>query len=355
MLFTVWDHRGYPHPPIRFEIQINGKDVTVKELHKRILANRKGCVKYLTDKDGTFISLEEYNQMDEGNTIEIPLSRQNTLVRQFFGRRNVLLTVVSEPIKSEELDSEVDKFEKELQKKDEYLSEKLHENNEDIKYLEFHNTRLSNEVKRLEKESSCNFKSKVEDDTELKRHTRSLEALNTELIKQSDSFVTDNMELTSRVKALELYTKVKDTALSSATRRIDKLLKVIQLKEKELRRVNENSNEFITELLGNKPDPSFEVLDKTEIEKMSIHELREIRDKIQASFTSDFNFIQNVIDKKGEDKTPPNECVICLDRKKDTVLIPCGHICICLHCSESYKTSCPICREKITTVQQIYQ
>ena len=29
-----------------------------------------------------------------------------------------------------------------------------------------------------------------------------------------------------------------------------------------------------------------------------------------------------------------DECTICLDRKRDAVLIPCGHICLCFHCAK---------------------
>lgn len=35
--------------------------------------------------------------------------------------------------------------------------------------------------------------------------------------------------------------------------------------------------------------------------------------------------------KEGETK----ECLICLDSEKDTVIMPCGHLCVCSDCGKS--------------------
>lgn len=40
------------------------------------------------------------------------------------------------------------------------------------------------------------------------------------------------------------------------------------------------------------------------------------------------------------------ECIICLEKEKDTVFAPCGHFMTCSVCSIKCK-SCPICRGKI--------
>ena len=44
------------------------------------------------------------------------------------------------------------------------------------------------------------------------------------------------------------------------------------------------------------------------------------------------------------------ECLVCLDNKKDTVIMPCGHLCVCSECGPSLvknKHTCPICRSHI--------
>jgi len=41
-----------------------------------------------------------------------------------------------------------------------------------------------------------------------------------------------------------------------------------------------------------------------------------------------------------------SECVVCLDRKPDVVLLTCGHVCTCAICCESL-SECPLCRQTI--------
>ena len=44
------------------------------------------------------------------------------------------------------------------------------------------------------------------------------------------------------------------------------------------------------------------------------------------------------------------ECVICLSQRRDTLFLPCRHMCICLPCAESLclqSDKCPICRQGI--------
>ena len=49
-----------------------------------------------------------------------------------------------------------------------------------------------------------------------------------------------------------------------------------------------------------------------------------------------------------EDKN--KECLICLDAVKDTIVMPCGHLCICKECGQGLvkaKHTCPVCRGHI--------
>lgn len=42
-----------------------------------------------------------------------------------------------------------------------------------------------------------------------------------------------------------------------------------------------------------------------------------------------------------------SECVICISEERDTMLLPCRHLCLCLSCAQSLRyqaNSCPICR-----------
>lgn len=52
-----------------------------------------------------------------------------------------------------------------------------------------------------------------------------------------------------------------------------------------------------------------------------------------------------------------NLCVICQDRPKSIVLLPCRHLCLCRNCIHhlrSYRTRCPLCREHFRETIQVY-
>jgi len=50
------------------------------------------------------------------------------------------------------------------------------------------------------------------------------------------------------------------------------------------------------------------------------------------------------------------ECVICLTHKKNTTILPCMHVCLCVECAESLsKTNpvCPLCRGRISEFWEV--
>ena len=52
-------------------------------------------------------------------------------------------------------------------------------------------------------------------------------------------------------------------------------------------------------------------------------------------------------------KTNNDECIICMDRKKDTIYHPCGHYCSCMICAKiiiNTSPTCPICRTDIDRI-----
>ena len=46
-------------------------------------------------------------------------------------------------------------------------------------------------------------------------------------------------------------------------------------------------------------------------------------------------------------------CVVCLENPRGTVLIPCGHVCMCLVCSDGI-TQCPVCRTEVNRIIKTY-
>jgi predicted nuclease with TOPRIM domain len=50
-----------------------------------------------------------------------------------------------------------------------------------------------------------------------------------------------------------------------------------------------------------------------------------------------------------------SRCVICLDLFADHVVIPCGHLAICGTCSAAAATQCPVCRQSVDLIVQVYR
>lgn len=50
---------------------------------------------------------------------------------------------------------------------------------------------------------------------------------------------------------------------------------------------------------------------------------------------------------------PSSECVICLERAREMVFIPCGHRCTCTECCKNVKT-CPMCRVTIASYIKVF-
>ncbi len=65
---------------------------------------------------------------------------------------------------------------------------------------------------------------------------------------------------------------------------------------------------------------------------------------------------------------PRAQCVVCLERPKTHIILPCGHKCLCAQCAaDEYapeedgwsrvgksKTVCPMCREPVAHVQRVW-
>lgn len=66
-------------------------------------------------------------------------------------------------------------------------------------------------------------------------------------------------------------------------------------------------------------------------------------------------------DAAKDDPTDPNApaqlpdiCVICLVEKYNSVFVPCGHMCCCVHCGAQL-TQCPLCRRRVDQLVRTYR
>ena len=54
-----------------------------------------------------------------------------------------------------------------------------------------------------------------------------------------------------------------------------------------------------------------------------------------------------------DDDNQEAECLICLTENKDTLIMPCAHLCVCENCGKELvkaKHTCPICRGNISSL-----
>ncbi len=49
-----------------------------------------------------------------------------------------------------------------------------------------------------------------------------------------------------------------------------------------------------------------------------------------------------------------NLCVVCLDQRRDVLLRPCNHYCVCSGCLEGLHGCCPICRKRVTASERLF-
>ena len=68
----------------------------------------------------------------------------------------------------------------------------------------------------------------------------------------------------------------------------------------------------------------------------------------EADAESDFHdAVEELPEESGsEEDVAPSECVVCLDEPCDTLLVPCGHMCLCATCAETLRQRtgvCPVC------------
>mmetsp|Transcript_22636 Transcript_22636/g.57698 ORF Transcript_22636/g.57698 Transcript_22636/m.57698 type:complete len:158 (+) Transcript_22636:327-800(+) len=52
------------------------------------------------------------------------------------------------------------------------------------------------------------------------------------------------------------------------------------------------------------------------------------------------------------------QCSVCFENESSTVLLPCGHLCVCEICAQKLleeRPTCPICRKHIEGMNRVYQ
>lgn len=81
-----------------------------------------------------------------------------------------------------------------------------------------------------------------------------------------------------------------------------------------------------------------------------IQEIYGIENKVKEQQTNE------AVDDDADDTSTVSECVICMSELRDTIMLPCRHLCLCNLCADAMRTKqnrCPICRANFHALLQI--
>ena len=98
--------------------------------------------------------------------------------------------------------------------------------------------------------------------------------------------------------------------------------------------------------------------------ELTKNQLRIAMEKLERK-TEEMNQIQeqlnNLLMQHRDEMNQINRCVVCHEEDRQTVFLPCGHVCMCNGCSKQWVKNaypkcpeCIICREKIEETRIIY-
>ena len=74
---------------------------------------------------------------------------------------------------------------------------------------------------------------------------------------------------------------------------------------------------------------------------------------INEAFTKPYKVKIKGLEKEIQHLKEAQVCKICIDKKINTVLLPCGHLVSCNECAYSLN-KCPMCRKLINSKSRIY-
>jgi hypothetical protein len=111
-------------------------------------------------------------------------------------------------------------------------------------------------------------------------------------------------------------------------------------KSKSYDQISENNNSNKTEKLTNSPVKNQEQQEEIFDKKLKL------MNKKQPIYASD-------IAEEVERLKKELSCVICLERQKVIISMPCHHLASCVECSETLQT-CPVCKKKVEATIRTY-
>jgi len=194
---------------------------------------------------------------------------------------------------------------------------------------EFQRRVVESLTKQLEK-SLVAYNSVINQTKELELRLRQTEELKQQLLVEKVGWSEEKKKLLEKMTQLEK----ENAALLTESQRLKESQKALELEK----------TTWLEQNKTRKVDPTLSVEQLIAMEaefKSLIKEIRKIKDEKLQKLASE------TTNKKSEEE---NFCVVCMERPKSMVFVPCGHLCACEKCAESLK-QCPICRQDGKTIK----
>jgi hypothetical protein len=92
--------------------------------------------------------------------------------------------------------------------------------------------------------------------------------------------------------------------------------------------------------------------EQTILSMISLDKCNDMIHSLQSALTKLINRKEHLMKQSVETQFV---CIICREKWKSVVLLPCNHLCYCYQCYINHPLpTCPICRNNVQTHQQIY-
>jgi len=109
---------------------------------------------------------------------------------------------------------------------------------------------------------------------------------------------------------------------------------------------NLEKNFFLERQEKEKLQHSHNRLSGQSIISLSLKELEQLEDTIKSTLKKIEHQKQDVISRLLAQIKEQKTCILCIDKDKEIVFVPCGHLCTCSVCAQSL-IKCPVCRSNI--------
>ena len=86
-------------------------------------------------------------------------------------------------------------------------------------------------------------------------------------------------------------------------------------------------------------------------------EVSRLRSRVQAERKCSIDLTKKLVKQFSKPKQQQGDdalCVVCMERKRQYLLKPCNHYCVCNACKSTLQNKCPLCRKVIQKYEKIY-